>query len=62
MKVIKITQYESAKIRERYPDAVIVILNRQSSHKKYFVEETRKVVRYLGNIRNNYKVVESYGK
>ena len=60
--MIKITQHESAKIRERYPDAVIVTLNKQSSHKKYFVEETRKVVRYLDNIRNNYKVVESYGK
>lgn len=50
------------KIRERYPNAVIVTLNRQSSHKKYFVEETRKVVRYLDNIKKNYKVVETYGK
>ena len=61
-KVLKITQYESTKIRERYPDVVIITLNRQSSHKKYFVEQTRKVVRYLDSIKKDFKVVEKYGE
>ena len=49
--IIKITKEESYKMRERFPNVVIAITNRQSSHKKYYMEESSAVVKYLNQLR-----------
>lgn len=49
--MVEITRSEAALIRKRFPDAHI----RRTVHKKYCVEETRRVMEFLKSIRLNFK-------
>lgn len=47
----KVTKEEVAVLRNRLPKAHIAIVNRQSSHKKYYVEENRDTIALLKELR-----------
>lgn len=52
LKIIKhITKEESLVIRKKFPKVHITIVNRQSSHKKYWCEENRAAMAYLYKLR-----------
>lgn len=56
VKIIKqITKEESLAIRKRFPDVHITIVNRQSSHKRYWCEERRSAMDYLTKMRGSGK-------
>ena len=56
MKRIKqITKEESLAIRKNFPNVHITIVNRQSSHKRYWCEENRAAMAYLAKIRTGRK-------
>ena len=50
--IIQITKEESQKMRERFPYVSITITSRQTSHKKYYMEETSAYVKYLKKMRD----------
>ena len=65
LRVVSITKEESFKIREKFPNVYIVIVNRRGSAKKKnrFVEESHKVMLYLSKIRKQAKIKEyRYGE
>ena len=49
----KVTKEEVAILRERCPKAHIAIVNRQSSHKKYYVEENSDTIWLLKELRGD---------
>ena len=49
--IVQITKEESFKMREKFSDVAITITNRQSSHKKYYMEERRECLKYLASLR-----------
>lgn len=49
--MIKVTKEEVEILRARAPQAHIAIVNRQSSHKKYYAEENRETTRILKELR-----------
>lgn len=49
--MVKVTKEEVAVLREKAPHAHIAIVNRQSSHKKYYAEENRETTRILRELR-----------
>ena len=49
--MIKVSKDESMALREKYPDLHITITSRQTSHKKYYVPEERKVFYFLERYR-----------
>lgn len=49
----KVTKEEVVVLRERLPKAHIAIVNRQSSHKKYYVEENRDTIALLKELRGD---------
>lgn len=53
--LIKISKNEAMELRARFKDLPIIVCNRQSSHKKYYVEESSKVIKYLKRINDNSK-------
>lgn len=58
MKTIKqITKEESLVIRKKFPNVHIAIVNRQSSHKRYWCEENRAAMAYLAKMRTDRKRV-----
>lgn len=65
LRVTKITREEAMKLRERYPDVYIVTVGKNAPARKKtrFVEETRKVMRFLSDYRNKcMKGAVFYGK
>ena len=58
LKTIKqITKKESLAIRNKFPNVHITIVNRQSSHKRYWCEENRAAMVYLTKMRTGGKRV-----
>ena len=49
--LIKIDRREADAIREKLPEAHIVTVNKQKKYKKYWAEESRSVMRLLGQMR-----------
>lgn len=49
--MIKVSKEESIALRERFPDLCIAILNKRSRHKKYYVEETPRVLKFINKYR-----------
>lgn len=49
--MIKISKEDAALIKERFPDAAITITGRHTSHKKYYVGEDPKIVKFLSYIK-----------
>lgn len=49
--LIPVTKEESMAIRKKYGYAHISIVNRQSNHKKYFVEESDCILKFLKRMR-----------
>lgn len=49
--MVKVTKEEVMVLREKAPSAHIAIVNRQSSHKKYYAEENRETIRILRELR-----------
>lgn len=49
--MIKISRQEADKIREQLPNAQVVTVNKTKSYKKYWVEESRPVMRLLNQMR-----------
>lgn len=49
--MIKIDRREADAIREKLPEAHIVTVNKQKKYKKYWAEESRSVMRLLGQMR-----------
>ena len=57
-KLIKVTKAEVEVLRKRSPRSHIAIVNRQSSHKKYYVEENRETTRVLRELRGEFELQE----
>ena len=49
--MLQVTKEEAASLKEQYPDLFITITNRNSNHKKYYVEETNRVVNLIRKLR-----------
>lgn len=49
--MVRISKEESIVVRKRVPDARITIVNKASSHKKYYVDETWQALKCLAEIR-----------
>ena len=49
--MIKIDRREADAIREKLPEAHIVTVNKTKKYKKYWAEESRSVMRLLGQMR-----------
>lgn len=50
--MVKINRDEAMAIRKTFPNAHIAITNKQSSHKKYYLEEADYLMRFLKEFRN----------
>jgi len=53
--LIQVTKEESLELRKRYPDVSIAITSRQTSHKKYYAESSRRVQMFVERFRNRGK-------
>lgn len=49
--MIRVSKIEAAAIREKAPESHVTVVNRQSNHKKYFVEENRETNAILREMR-----------
>ena len=49
--MIRVSKIEAAVIREKSPESHVTVVNRQSNHKKYFVEENRETNAILREMR-----------
>ena len=53
--MIQITKEESMALRTKYPDVSIAITSRQTSHKKYYAESSRRVQMFIERFRSKGK-------
>lgn len=51
--MVKINKEEAMAIRKAFPNAHIAITNKQSGHKKYYLEEAGYLMRFLTHLRNS---------
>ena len=54
--IVRISKEESMLMRKLAPEVKITIVNRASSHKKYFADETRECFAALNKIRGKHDV------
>jgi hypothetical protein len=52
--LIIVSKEESFVLKERFPDVFITVVNKQSKHKKRYVEETPRVLNFLKKYRGDH--------